>query len=72
MLIIAHRYTMIKNADYVYVINDGVVIEHGTPDELIAAEGWFAELARQSGESPESKSSPAGDHDTSAAVAPLE
>ena len=63
---------LIKNADYVYVINDGVVVEHGSPEALIAAEGWFAELARQSGESPESKSSPAGDHDTSDAEPPLE
>ena len=51
MLIIAHRYTMVRNSDYVYVINDGVVVEQGTPDELIESEGWFAELARQSGES---------------------
>jgi ABC-type multidrug transport system fused ATPase/permease subunit len=53
MLIIAHRYTMVRNADYVYVINEGVVVEHGTPSALIAAGGWFAELARQSGERPQ-------------------
>jgi ABC-type multidrug transport system fused ATPase/permease subunit len=52
MLIIAHRYTMMKNADYVYVIKDGAVIEHGPPAELLAADGWFTELARQSGEAP--------------------
>jgi ATP-binding cassette, subfamily B, bacterial len=60
MLVIAHRYTMVRNADYVYVINDGTVVEHGSPEALIGAKGWFAELARQSGESPESKSSDAG------------
>jgi len=53
MLIIAHRYTMMKNADYVYVINEGAVVEHGPPSELIGGEGWFAEMARQSGEAPE-------------------
>ena len=53
MLIIAHRYTMMKNADYVYVINEGAVVEHGVPEQLIAGDGWFAEMARQSGESPE-------------------
>ncbi len=53
MLIIAHRYTMMKNADYVYVINEGAVVEHGSPAELMEKDGWFAELARQSGESPE-------------------
>jgi ATP-binding cassette, subfamily B, bacterial len=60
MLVIAHRYTMVRNADYVYVINDGTVVEHGSPEALIGAKGWFAELARQSGESPDSKSSDAG------------
>jgi len=50
MLVIAHRYTMVKEADYVYVLKDGKVSEEGTPDELIAADGWFAELARQSGQ----------------------
>jgi ABC-type multidrug transport system fused ATPase/permease subunit len=60
MLIVAHRYTMVRNADYVYVINDGVVLEHGSPEALIAAKGWFAELARQSGETPDSKGSIAG------------
>ena len=51
MLVIAHRYTMVKEADYVYVLKDGRVAEEGTPDDLIAANGWFAELARQSGQS---------------------
>lgn len=50
MLVIAHRYTMVKEADYVYVLKDGRVAEEGTPEELIAAGGWFAELARQSGQ----------------------
>jgi len=56
MLIVAHRYSMIKNADYVYVIEDGVILEHGTPANLVATGGWFAELSRQSGDSPESSS----------------
>lgn len=47
-LVIAHRYTMIKEADYVYIMHDGRVVEQGTPAELIAANGWFADLARQS------------------------
>ncbi len=53
MLVIAHRYTMMKNADYVYVINEGAVVEHGSPAELMTGGGWFAELAQQSGENPE-------------------
>jgi ABC-type multidrug transport system fused ATPase/permease subunit len=53
MLIIAHRYTMMKDADYVYVLKDGVIAEEGTPAELVAGQGWFAELAKQAGETPE-------------------
>jgi ABC-type multidrug transport system fused ATPase/permease subunit len=52
MLVIAHRYTMMKNADYVYVLKDGDVAEEGRPSELAKSSGWFAELARQSGEVP--------------------
>jgi len=52
MLVIAHRYTMMKNADYVYVLRDGAVAEEGPPGELMKGEGWFAELARESGEMP--------------------
>jgi ATP-binding cassette, subfamily B, bacterial len=52
MLVIAHRYTMMKNADYVYVLKDGEVVEQGAPAELLNGHGWFAELARESGEVP--------------------
>jgi len=55
MLVIAHRYTMMKEADYVYVMKNGQVIEHGTPARLLTQGGWFAELAAQSGESEESQ-----------------
>jgi ABC-type multidrug transport system fused ATPase/permease subunit len=53
MLVIAHRYTMMKEADYVYVMKEGQVIEAGTPAELLLRNGWFAQLAAQSGESTE-------------------
>ncbi len=52
MLVIAHRYTMMKNADYVYVLKEGEVVEQGPPAELLKGHGWFAELARESGEVP--------------------
>jgi len=51
-LVIAHRYTMMKNADYVYVLKEGQVVEEGTPAQLLKGHGWFAELARESGEVP--------------------
>jgi ABC-type multidrug transport system fused ATPase/permease subunit len=44
-IVIAHRFSMVKDADYVYVLESGRVIEEGTPDELIAAGGWFTAFA---------------------------
>jgi ABC-type multidrug transport system fused ATPase/permease subunit len=47
-MVIAHRYSMVKDADYVMVMDCGRIVERGTPQELIAAGGWFAQLARNS------------------------
>jgi ATP-binding cassette subfamily B protein len=44
-IVIAHRFSMVKDADYVYVLESGRVTEAGTPEELIAAGGWFAGFA---------------------------
>jgi ATP-binding cassette, subfamily B, bacterial len=44
-MVIAHRYSMVKDADYVYVLESGQVKEAGTPNELVAAGGWFAGFA---------------------------
>jgi len=44
-IVIAHRFSMVKDADYIYVLESGCVIEQGTSDELIAAGGWFAGFA---------------------------
>jgi ABC-type multidrug transport system fused ATPase/permease subunit len=47
-LVIAHRYSMVKDADYVIVMDQGRIVEQGAPHQLIAARGWFAHLAMQS------------------------
>ncbi len=44
MLVIAHRYTMVRDADFVYILKDGKVAEHGTPEELAKQDGWFAQM----------------------------
>jgi ATP-binding cassette subfamily B protein len=43
-LIIAHRLSTVETADRVLVVHDGRVVEDGTPEELVAAGGRFAEL----------------------------
>ena len=45
IIIIAHRYSMVRDADHVYVLGDGGILEQGTPEALIAAGGWFAAFA---------------------------
>lgn len=44
---IAHRLSTIRHADRIYVIDQGTVVESGAFDELVAAEGAFARLARR-------------------------
>ena len=43
-LIIAHRLSTVLIADRVLVMADGRIVEDGSPAELIAATGEFAEL----------------------------
>ena len=42
--IIAHRLSTIKNADLILVMNEGNIIEQGTHDELMMANGFYAGL----------------------------
>ncbi|MDZ7662074.1 ABC transporter ATP-binding protein [Thiohalophilus sp.] len=43
-LIIAHRLSAVRQADRVYVFEDGHIIEHGSHDELIEAGGLYQRL----------------------------
>ena len=43
-IVIAHRLSTIKNADFLLVVENGTIVEQGTPQELIARGGHYKEL----------------------------
>lgn len=45
-IIIARRLGLIKNADYIAVMEEGQLIEMGTHEELLTLNGLYAELLR--------------------------
>ena len=46
-IVIAHRLSTIKNCDRILVLDKGQILEDGTYDELIAKNGFFAELVER-------------------------
>ena len=44
VLMIAHRLSTVANADCIYVVQDGQIVESGTKDELCAQNGLFARM----------------------------
>lgn len=48
MLVIAHRFSTVKNADNVAVIQDGQIVEFGTHDHLLNEKGLYYKLGTMS------------------------
>ena len=53
VIVIAHRYSMVRDADHVIVLSAGEVLEQGSPQELISNGGWFASFANSVNETQE-------------------
>lgn len=43
-LIATHRLTSVMNADLILVLKNGRIVERGTHEQLLAEQGWYAEM----------------------------
>jgi ABC-type multidrug transport system fused ATPase/permease subunit len=66
VILIAHRYSMVKDADHVIVLSSGEILEQGSPDSLIKNGGWFCRFANAADEAtkePEASSPSSSEED---------
>ncbi|WP_373036206.1 ABC transporter ATP-binding protein [Sulfurimonas sp.] len=47
VITIAHRLSTVKNADVIYVLDAGKIVQHGTHEELEAEEGHYMEFVKK-------------------------
>jgi ABC-type multidrug transport system fused ATPase/permease subunit len=43
-VLVSHRFSTVRMADLIVVLDDGAVVESGTHAQLIAGQGWYADL----------------------------
>lgn len=46
-LVISHRHSAVKHADYIYVLSQGTILQQGTDEELLAVEGDYSRLFKK-------------------------
>ena len=46
-LMVSHRISTIKHADHIIVIDEGQVVEQGTHEELVKADGLYSDMNEQ-------------------------
>lgn len=46
-LVISHRHSAVKHADYIYVLSNGTILQEGTDKELLEMEGDYSRLFKK-------------------------
>lgn len=47
VLVVAHRLSTVRNADKIFVVHEGKVVEQGKHDELLEKDGAYAQLIKR-------------------------
>ena len=46
-IIVSHRISTVRDADVIFVLDQGRIVERGTHDDLVRANGLYAELHKK-------------------------